>query len=419
MARVLITGGTGFLGRATVELLLHEGWTVRVLTRGAWPFHEHPQLGRCDGDMTDAASLARAVENCDSVLHLAARKHDETDSVAVNVEGTKTLCDAARAAGVSRIVYVSTQSAALRRRGIYGETKLQAEHVVQASGVPWTILRPSVVYGDSNDGIIGTIARMGTLPFIPVFGSGRAIFWPIHIDDMAQAIVQSIASDRVIGRTLDIGGPDGVSFDDLIKRILHAAGRRARILHVPVWIGLLGAALLRLLPNPPITRSNVLGGAQTLHMDPRSAHALLGISPTPFREKFPRLPGDDDRCIARAARLIRYVSHNTVYPTPALTARLRQAHEMHAIPEYPLPLFLSAIDAAAAMWFPHGTLRQSMLLAAAIVECAPESADIFLPRERSAGIVILRTIGLGLWSVCLIVIGTILFVIPPFRRYAE
>ena len=196
MERVLLTGGTGFLGHATVRRLLDAGFAVRVLTRGSWPFQAHPKLERADGDMTDAGSLQRAARGCDAVVHMAARKNDEHDSDAVNVAGTRALCAAAEAAGVARFVYVSTQSARLAKPGTYGRTKREGEDAVRGSTLPWVILRPSLVYGDASEGVAGTIERMSALPAIPVFGPGTALYRPIHVEDVAAVIVAAIAADR-------------------------------------------------------------------------------------------------------------------------------------------------------------------------------------------------------------------------------
>lgn len=412
MERVLVTGGTGFVGRATVRLLLENGFAVRVLSRGTWPFTPHPRLERCNGSMTNGVSLRAATEECDAVVHLAARKNDERDSEAVNVGGTETLFSAAKRAGVKRVVYVSTQSAALERRGTYGETKLRGEDVTKACGVPFVILRPSLVYGAGDAGVFATIDNLSRLPLVPVFGDGTAAFRPVHVDDVCDAIVAALLEPGAVGKTLDIGGPDEVTFDALIRKVLAMNGIRRRIVHLPPWTGLLGARILRVLPHPPVTRSNVLGGLHTVPMDTRTANDILRIAPRPFQPK----PSEVDR---DAAALLAYVSSKTVTPTPELTARFRAACAAHGIPRSTVPaLLLPYLDAASRLWMRDGTLQKTMLIAAAIAESTPEGADAFLPetmKTASLTFGVARASAAAGWYMFA---GTLLWTIPSFRRHA-
>jgi len=389
---------------------------VRVLTRGSWPFEPHPRLERANGSMTNGHSLLDAARDCGAVVHLAARKNDERDSEAVNVTGTRLLADAAKKNGVHRIVYVSTQSAALRRRGLYGETKLRGEEAVKASGVPYAILRPSLVYGASDAGVFATIEKLCHLPFVPVFGNGQAIFRPIHVDDLAEAIVAALEKPTALGATLDVGGPNGVSFNELIQTVQRMAGIDRHIVHLPVWMGLAGATILGVLPRPFVTKSNVLGGAESTHMNIEAANAALGIYPRPFspRPDIERSTDED------AAAILSYVSSGAVAATPELAERFRAACSAHGITAFDIPSrrLLPYVDAAACLWHPNGPLRHALLVAAAVAECTPDGAEAFLPKRSTPSAVLLRTTAICLLAVWYAGVGTLLWIIPFVRRHA-
>ena len=413
MERVLITGGTGYLGRATVRRFLDAGYAVRVLTRGAWPFEPHPRLERANGGMTNAQSLRDAAQGCDVVVHLAAKKNDERDSAAVNVEGTRLLCDAAKRGGAKKIVYVSTQSAALRRRGTYGETKLRGETAVRESGIPFVILRPSLVYGDGEAGVFSTIQKLSSLPFVPVFGDGTAVFRPIHVDDVAAAILASATEANAAGKTLDLGGPDAISFDDLIRRVQASRGIERGIVHLPAWLGLLGAAALAILPRPPITRSNVLGGLESPPMDVLLPRDVLRVSPRAF--SLPHVA--EDRL---AAMYLGYVSDDRVAPTPDLCVRFRDACAVHRVdPPHPSRRMLPYLDAASRAWAPRCALRATLVVAAAVAECTPQGALAYLPKSSRMTGLALEALAATLSGAWFLAIGTLVWCIPSFRSRAS
>lgn len=413
MERVLITGGTGHLGRATVRHFLNAGYAVRVLTRGAWPFEPHPRLERANGGMTNAQSLRDAAQGCDVVVHLAAKKNDERDSAAVNVEGTRSLCDAAKRGGAKKIVYISTQSAALRRRGTYGETKLRGETAVRESGIPFVILRPSLVYGDDEAGVFSTIQKLSALPLVPVFGDGAAIFRPIHVDDVAASILASATEASAVGKTLDLGGPDAVSFDDLIRRVQASRGIKRGIVHLPAWLGLLGAGVLAILPRPPITRSNILGGLESPPMDVLLTRDVLHVTPRAF--SLPHVV--EDRL---AVMYIGYVSGNNVTPTLDLCVRFRDACAAHNVdPPHPPQRLLPYLDAASRVWAPHCALRATLIVAAAIAECTPQGALAYLPKSSRLTSLALDVLVATVSSAWFLVIGTLVWCIPSVRRHAS
>lgn len=347
------------------------------------------------GDMRDLPSLERAMAGVTYVVHLAAMKNDEPESEAVNVGGVKNLIDACRIAGVKRIVNVSTQSAKLEKLGAYGRTKKEADALLHASAIETVTLRSSLVYGDATGGILGAIARYAALPVIPMTGPGTAHFRPIHRDDLADIIAHCLTQPTMSGKTYDVGGPDSLSFNEIAEKILEARGVRRPILHLPVWLSLFIAHACRiLLPKPPLTVSNVLGSAVDVPMDTRPLHEdLPGPAPRHFDEGLRGIFGPlPDRADTEARALLRYVLSSVGHwePTNADIQRYRTALRAHGIPEEGLHeslvrsrFKLGAADAATMLRRPQSMLRKKLLVAAAIAETSPASAEALLPKDRS------------------------------------
>lgn len=286
--KILITGATGFIGRR-LAVLLDGTFTVRCLVRdavrakGLLP----PGVELLTGDVTDAASLKAAVSGADAVVHLAARKGDEPDIVAVNVGGAHNLIEACRAAGVRRVINVGSQAARLARRGAYGETKARSDEAFAASGLEVTTLVPSLVYGPHDTGVFGKLARVtASAPFVPVIGDGSVRFRPVHVDDVCAVIAGCLAEPRTIGKTYAVGGPASVTLVELIDLIGAARGRKPLKIHLPYWAAMAIARVLGLfLASPPLSVSNVTGAVQSApDADYAAAFSELGLEPRALAE---------------------------------------------------------------------------------------------------------------------------------------
>jgi predicted dehydrogenase/nucleoside-diphosphate-sugar epimerase len=296
---VLVTGAAGFIGRDLVTHLLRQGYRVAALVRDLRAYRPPPadRLVVCAGDLRDPEALRRALAGNDAVVHLAARKSDEPDSVDVNVEGARRLVGACRDRGVRRLINVSTQSVKLPRRGAYGETKAAAEAIFQSSGLAVTTLRPSVVYGADRTGVFARMRDFLTrLPVVPVIGDGRWRSRPIHVRDVSEAIAACLERDATIGQIYDLGGPDDVTMDEFLDAIGASLGLRRPKVHVPAPVGLAAARVLaRLVEHPPVSVSNVLGSTQDTHCDPSRAAVDLGVVPVGLVEGLERTLDDEVR----------------------------------------------------------------------------------------------------------------------------
>ena len=201
--RVLVTGATGLIGRRLVERLTGDGVQVTALVRRPGALAEGPGLTVVVGDVEDRAGLDRAIAGCDAVVHLANATGvtDPARAEAINVGGTANVIAAARAAGARRIVFTSSISAQRARLGPYGSTKRAAEARLRESGVPFVILRPSLVYGGDSGLVVSLIGHLRGLPLMPVIGNGRIAIDPVHLDDVCAVIAACLTRDDVLGRS--------------------------------------------------------------------------------------------------------------------------------------------------------------------------------------------------------------------------
>ncbi len=404
---VLVTGASGFVGRAVVDTLLYRGHNVRAFVHAETsPLPDHPNVTRVVGDIRDLHALEGAMAGVNYVVHCAARKNDEKDSADVNIEGTKNVMEACRIAGVKRIVNMSTQSAKLQQKGLYGSTKEEADRLFHASNLPVTTLRSSLVYGDKESGVFGTIVRYSKLPFIPMIGNGEARFRPIHRQDLAAIIATVLETPACSGNIYDVGGPDLVSLNDVAEQIMNAQKIDRPIMHLPVWMGLAIAGAVSFLRNPPLTVSNVLGSTVDVPMD--LAPLVKDIGPLPTRtfeqgltELFGPIPSVLER---EGAVLLRYVlsSVGDWQPPADAIERYINALQAHRMDTWTIPrrilrsrMRLASLDAASRLHTPHAPIRQKLLIAAAIAETHPASADALLPKKRSILMIILRSLDLS------------------------
>ena len=257
---VLVTGGTGFVGTGIVHALRAEDRAVRCLVRDARKASRLASWG-CDpveGDVTDAASLRRAVEGCDRVVHLVAiRSGRRRDFDRIMEQGTRDLVAAAKDAGVGRFVLMSALGTTEETKDLvpYYHAKWEMEQIVKASGLEHVIFRPSFIFAEQG-GALEEFKRVVKLaPATPVIGSGEQRIQPIWRDDVATYFSQALDRPEAANRTFELGGPDVVSWNELWERLRQALHvRRRPLVHVPVSVMRVQATLLEVLPNPPLTR---------------------------------------------------------------------------------------------------------------------------------------------------------------------
>lgn len=261
---VLVTGAAGFFGNNIVRRLVQQGKPVRAMVRSP----EKAALRLADvkdrieivkGDVTDRESLKPLMDGVSAVIHLVAismekgsNKYEE-----INYQGTVNVVDAASAKGVSRFIHMSQNSAAPDHFSRFLRSKGRAQVYVVESGLRWTALRPSVVFG-AQDEFFNAIARLVRLtPLVfPLISGGTAQFQPVSVHDVAEATVRCLDDENTIGREFHLGGPEVLNLGEIERRILDAMNAR-RVL-VPAPVPLLRPAVWvmeRALPGTPVNSS--------------------------------------------------------------------------------------------------------------------------------------------------------------------
>jgi nucleoside-diphosphate-sugar epimerase len=289
VSRVLVTGATGFIGTALVPSLVSAGHVPRLLVRRPLASAPAPPVEVVVGDVADPATLRAAARDVTAIVHLAAAtsagRLDPATAYRVNVGAASALVEASRESG-AHVVPMSTQHVYLPEPGLYGRTKRMADRILLDSGVPATILRPSLVYGPGTSGVFVRLAGLvRRLPVIPVIGPGTWRMRPLFLDDLVRVILEVAFRPDLAGRTYDVGGPDLVTYDEFLSAICAAVGRRCRRLHLPLGLSYgLAWTLERLLPRPPLTTDNVRGAQRDAHCDPRPLERDLRPRLTPLVE---------------------------------------------------------------------------------------------------------------------------------------
>ncbi len=289
--KILITGITGFVGSHLAERLAAQGHTLRGLVhqpgaRGHLGASVPVEL--VPGDVTRPETLAPAMRGMDAVIHLVAipYEHGGATYEAVNAQGTRNVVNAAQAAGVKRFIHQSALAVDSRSPYGYLRSKGEGEDAVRASGLDWTVFRPSVLVGPEDE-FANALARwlvITPLAF-PLVGDGQARFQPLWVEDLVTCIAKTLDDPKAIGQSYDLGGPEHLTYEAMVKQILFALHRSRILLHVPVpLMKPVVKGMEIVLPKPPATTSllDLLNVDNTTALD--SVARPFGFAPRPFRE---------------------------------------------------------------------------------------------------------------------------------------
>jgi NADH dehydrogenase len=242
-----------------VRALKDAGHEVVVVARGTVRQPKGERVTFVHADVTNSAKLAETFTGCDAVVHLVAviREKGRQTFDRVNRESTVRVAEAVKEAKVGHLVYQSALGADPDPRFPYLVSKWSAEQAVRASGVPYTMLRPGLIFGP-GDGFFTLLTRMMRIePVIPIAGNGRTLFQPIAVQDVTRCIVLAIERGPS-GRVHEIGGPDQMTYDEIILTIKSELGLHRKLAHVPVPMMMpLAFMMEKVLPNPPVTRDQL------------------------------------------------------------------------------------------------------------------------------------------------------------------
>jgi Nucleoside-diphosphate-sugar epimerases len=293
---VLVTGGTGFVGRAIVAELHRAGHAIHLLARDP---HSRTVSSLAStysttvraGNVLDASSLNEACAEMDAVIHLVGiiSEVGRQTYEAVHIEGTRNMVEACRSASVKRFVQMSALGTRLNAQARYHQSKWAAEEVVRHSGLTWTIFRPSIVYGP-DDGFVNLFARIARRsPVVPIIGNGESKFQPIAIPNVARAFVAALVEPRAENETFVLAGPEVFTLNRIVDEILRAMKLKRLKLHLPVTFARLQAAFLEFLfgrllhKAPPLNRDQILMLQEDNTGDGSPADELFGLKHGSFQ----------------------------------------------------------------------------------------------------------------------------------------
>lgn len=269
MARIAVTGASGFIGRHLTQLLIDEGHEVRGLARSA-PRSGPAGLGIefVAGDVRNRDRVSEACEGCEYIVHLAASFSPDDDIADIVERGTETVLSAAKESGAKRLVLLSCLGADAASESTFHASKWRAEMLIRGSGVPYTIIRSSLVVG-RDDGVLRPLAGLiSSLPVIPVPGNGQVRTQPIDVSDLCRCIASALTDEALTDESVSVGGPMFLTFRQLIDLVSAELGANKRKLLVPY--GVL-PTFIRYLPP----------GAQPLFSPARLAQFREGVVASP------------------------------------------------------------------------------------------------------------------------------------------
>ena len=276
--KVFVTGATGFTGSRVVPLLLESGYDVRCLYRAS---SDRSSLANFDselalGDVSDSQSLTTAMQGTDALVNIASLGFGHADSI----------ISATQSAGIRRAVFISTTAIFTQLNAGSKKVRVAAELAIETSGLKYTILRPTMIYGSPRDRNMWRLIRfMRVSPIAPIFGDGKSLQQPIYVDDVAQALASCLSNDSTIGKSYNIAGKQALTYNDVIDTIAKAMSKRVWKIHVPSKpvVSLLRFFERMRLPFP-IKAEQVLRLNENKDFPYAEAQKDFGFSPLSFEE---------------------------------------------------------------------------------------------------------------------------------------
>jgi NADH dehydrogenase len=280
--KVFVTGSTGFVGNHVLSVLLEKGHQVRALLR---PGSEH-KLKRPDevetvlGDVTEIAELTQGMKGCEAVIHLVgiirAFPSKGITFERLHTEATENVVAAARETGVSRLLHMSALGAREDGPTPYLSSKFAAEELVRQSGLSYTVFRPSLIFGRGGEAI-KMFADMVAKYVVPIIGDGQYRFQPVSVNTVAQGFERALELEGAPGQTLDVGGPDNVTFDEIMDTLARVMGKTIVKVHVPVFPLRLATSALQHAPGYPLTTDQITMLLEGSTCDEKPFYEMMGL----------------------------------------------------------------------------------------------------------------------------------------------
>ncbi len=239
------------------------------------------------GDILDRGALDRALEGVEAVVHLAAviRERGTFTFERVNWQGTRNVVQAAKDAGVKKLIHISVLDASENSFSKYLRSRWNGEQEVLNGGVPYVIIRSSLLFGEGDQFFNVLAAVVKALPVVPVVGDGKAKLQPLAVEDLAECIVRAYENDAAFGKIIEVGGTEQISYEGIVDLVGQTLGRRRVIkVHVPISMIRPVAVLMdSLLPTPPVTPEELKMLKADNITDIKSVENNFGFSPRPVQ----------------------------------------------------------------------------------------------------------------------------------------
>jgi NADH dehydrogenase len=298
MGTFVVFGGTGFVGRSVVHHLCAEGHRVIVPTRSVEKAASLKVSGHV-GQVTPCAfdlfrsskeSLNTLLAGVDGVINTVGILYPKRLFDTLHVQWPKTLATACGHLGVEHLIHISALGVAPSSKSAYASSKARGEQAVLSIFPRASILRPSVIFGP-GDGFLGKFANMASLlPFLPLIGGGKTRFQPVFVGDVAQAVMAVIASERHEGQVFSLGGPNVLSFRDILQAIIKTTGHDVFFMPVPFFMASILGWIMQQLPRPILTADQViLLKSDNVVAAETKTFVDLGILPTSMLPMLPEL----------------------------------------------------------------------------------------------------------------------------------
>lgn len=282
--RIAMTGGTGYVGSAIRAALRGRPLRLVVRSREQAASLASDDVEIVEGDVTRPETLLATMEGCEAVIHLVAIIEESGGATFDGVirGGTENVVKAAEGAGVRRYIQMSALGAQHDPHFGYMEAKWQAEQAVMAAGMPWTIFRPSVIFGSGDEFITTLAGLIRRAPIIPVVGSGTSKFQPVSLGEVAEAFKRALDDPSTAGQIYELGGGKVYTYEEMLDVIAAKLGKRKPKVHVPV--GLMRPVVRLAKPlakalRPPVTEEQLKMLALDNCTDTSATESLIGRAP--------------------------------------------------------------------------------------------------------------------------------------------
>lgn len=276
--KIFVTGATGFTGSYTVPLLLEKGWEVHCLYRESSDrqFLPQPEILWHLGNLDNVQNLSEKMQGCQTLVNIASLGFGHAENIIT----------AAQSAGIERAIFISTTAIFTKLNSNSKSTRLAAEAAIQNSGLAFTILRPTMIYGSSRDrNMIRLIRWIKRLAIVPILGNGNYLQQPVYVGDVAQAILACLEEPKTVGKSYNLAGKEAITYNEVVDTIGRITNRRICKIHFPDQVAIKFLRLMEKTRIPfPIKSEQVERLNENKDFTYHEAHEDFGYQPLSFED---------------------------------------------------------------------------------------------------------------------------------------